>query len=170
MDRPRQESGNAVDDWEHSEVAVEELAAELQEKEDLIHALTAQLEQAVEQLDRIHREGGDRGGRSTGNAVAGDFVEEQRYVNDRMNQWLDAWEQQQPFDLFARLEQRLEEIVQRGVSALPAMGGLSGFESPTAELKEPEDSAAAWKRRSGSCWETCRLANRRRLLRPLRLR
>ena len=124
---------------------MQELSAELQDKEDLIHALTAQLEQAVDQLDRIHREGGDRGGRaaSSSGGIAGDFVEEQRFVNDRLSQWLDGWDQHQPFDILARIEQRIEDIVQRGISAAPA-ASFSGFDAP-ADVKEPEDSSAAWE-------------------------
>jgi hypothetical protein len=149
MDRHQQPSGTALEEGSFAEAdeagrEFASLTSELHEKEELIHALTAQLEQAVEQLDRIQREGGNRGGRGGGSsAVAGDFVEEQRYVNDRLNQWLDLWDQQQPFDLFARLEHRLEEIVQRGVTA-PAVPSF-GFESTPAEVKEPEDTAAAWE-------------------------
>ena len=149
MDRQHQSDSAVEDAWNddpEAGVQVAELTAELQDKEELIHALTAQLEQAVEQLDRIHREGGDRGGRSIAGSggVAGDFVEEQRFVNDRLTQWLDGWDQQQPFDVWNRIEQRIEEIVQRGLSAAPSVG-FGSFESPAPEVKEPEDSAAAWE-------------------------
>jgi len=149
MDRHHHSDSAVEDAWsEHQDevgVHVAELSAELQDKEDLIQALTAQLEQAVEQLDRIHREGGDRAGRTTSASagVAGDFVEEQRYVNDRVSQWLDQWDQQQPFDLWARIEQRIEDIVQRGVAAAPASS--FGFDSPAVEVKEPADPGAAWE-------------------------
>jgi len=150
MDRQHQSDSAVEDTWDEDQVDagvhVAELTAELQDKEDLIHALTAQLEQAVDQLDRIHREGGDRGGRVAAGSggVAGDFVEEQRYVNDRVSQWLDSWDQQQPFDVWNRIEQRIEEIVQRGIAASPA-AGFNGFDAPTAHVKEPEDSSAAWE-------------------------
>ena len=148
MDRLH-ETGDVDADWDDQAeggLQVAELAAELQDKEDLIHALTAQLEQAVEQLDRIEREGSGRGPRPGGTAsgIGGEFVEEQRYVNDRLSQWLDAWDQHQPLDMWARIEQRIEEIVQRGVAA-PAVNGFDGFDAPAAEIKEPEDSAAAWE-------------------------
>ncbi|HVJ84645.1 MAG TPA: hypothetical protein VM452_03315, partial [Caulifigura sp.] len=148
MDRLH-ETGAVDADWDDQSeggLQVAELAAELQDKDDLIHALTAQLEQAVEQLDRIEREGSARGPRPAGTAsgVGGEFVEEQRYVNDRLSQWLDAWDQHQPLDMWARIEQRIEEIVQRGVAA-PAANGFDGFDAPAAEIKEPEDSAAAWE-------------------------
>ena len=150
MDRQHQSETADHGAWDHQAdagLAVAELSAELQEKEDLIHALTAQLEQAVEQLDRIEREGGGRGGRSGSSpgGMGGEFIEEQRFVNDRMSQWLDAWDQQQPFELWARIEQRIEQMVQRGVSAAPAADGFGGFETPVAEIKEPEDSSAAWE-------------------------
>jgi hypothetical protein len=150
MDRQHHSDTAVEEAWsegqEEAGLQVAELSAELQEKEDLIHALTAQLEQAVDQLDRIHREGGDRGGRTQpgSGGVAGDFVEEQRFVNDRLSQWLDTWDQQQPFDLLARIEQRIEDIVQRGVAAAPA-AGFGGFEMPAGDVKEPEDSGAAWE-------------------------
>ena len=150
MDRQHHSDTAVEEAWSEDQadsgLHVQELSAELQEKDDLIHALTAQLEQAVEQLDRIHREGGDRGGRtgSSSGGVTGDFVEEQRFINDRVSQWLDGWDQQQPFDILARIEQRIEDIVARGISAAPA-AGFSGFDSPAAEVKEPEDSAAAWE-------------------------
>ncbi len=150
MDRQHQ-SDTATEAWSESQaeagVAVAELTAELQDKEELIHALTAQLEQAVDQLDRIEREGGSRGGRSNSGGsggIGGDFVEEQRFVNDRLSQWLDVWDQQQPLDMWARIEQRIEEIVQRGVTAIPT-AGFGGFDAPAANVQEPEDSAAAWE-------------------------
>ena len=59
----------------------------------------------------------------------------------------------------ARIEQRIEDIVQRGVAAAPA-AGFGGFECPAAEVKEPEDSAPPGKKPSGSCWGTCRSASR----------
>ncbi|QDT52035.1 hypothetical protein Pan44_00420 [Caulifigura coniformis] len=150
MDRQHQSDSAVEDAWDEDQVdtrvQVAELTAELQDKEDLIHALTSQLEQAVDQLDRIHREGGDRGGRTAAatGGVAGEFVEEQRYVNDRVSQWLDSWDQQQPFDLWNRIEQRIEEIVQRGIAA-PAAPSFNGFETPTAPIKEPDNSDAAWE-------------------------
>jgi hypothetical protein len=150
MDRQHHADTAVEEAWSENQadsaLHVQELSAELQDKDDLIHALTAQLEQAVDQLDRIHREGGDRGGRasSSSGGVTGDFVEEQRFVNDRLTQWLDGWDQQQPFDILARIEQRIEDLVARGISAAPA-AGFAGFDAPAAEVKEPEDSAAAWE-------------------------
>jgi hypothetical protein len=149
MDRQHHSDTAVEEAWSENQadsaLQVQELSAELHDREELIQALTAQLEQAVEQLDRIHREGGDRGGRtgSSSGGVTGDFVEEQRFVNDRLSQWLDGWDQQQPFDILARIEQRIEDLVARGISATPA-AGFGGFEAP-AEVKEPEDSAAAWE-------------------------
>ncbi len=152
MDRQHHSSTAAEAAWTdgpaEAGLAVAELTAELQDREELIQALTAQLEQAVEQLDRIEREGG-RGGRASAGAsgsgaVGGEFVEEQRYVNDRLNQWMDHWEQQQPFEMWARLEQRIEELAQRGISASPA-AGFDRFDMPACTVQEPEDSAAAWE-------------------------
>lgn len=93
------------------ETASEQLAAlqhELQEKDELLGALTAQLEEAANRLDRLHRAGADRGPRvsapeSEGSANHAEFV-------GPLAKLCSAWEDVQFTDQFDAIRSRLDDI------------------------------------------------------------
>ncbi|MBX3443987.1 MAG: hypothetical protein KF774_16380 [Planctomyces sp.] len=99
---------------------------ELLEKDEVISALTAQLEQAVEQLDRLYRQGAGRGGAMSASLPA-DFVDDQRATADRVNQWIDLWDESQPIDIWQRIEQQLAALTYQIQS-----GGFRMSEAPAA--------------------------------------
>lgn len=93
------------------ESASEQLAAlqhALQEKDELLKALTAQLEEAANRLDRLHRAGIDRGPRvSTADAGACNGAAE---VNELLARLCGDWEELQPAQQFESLRNRLDDI------------------------------------------------------------
>ena len=72
------------------------LEAQLQEKEQLVAALTERLEQAAEQLDRLHRTGADRAMRTGGGGFPAEMVEQQKQLVDDLQRSVQQWEDMQP--------------------------------------------------------------------------
>jgi hypothetical protein len=132
---------------------LEFLTSELDDRDQLVQALTSQLEEAVEQLDRLHRQGVDRSSRSAGGggAMPADFIDEQRANSDRINQWLDQWDQSQPLDLWARIEDRIGELA----AHLGAHGASPGIGSPAhaAPAAHQHHEPSAEQTPSASSWE-----------------
>jgi hypothetical protein len=84
------------------------LETKLQEKEQLIGALTQRLEQAAEQLDRIHRSGGDRGLRHAG--LPPELVEQHRTLIEDLQRVVQQWEDMQAAELLGRIESQISEL------------------------------------------------------------
>ncbi|MCA8996650.1 MAG: hypothetical protein KDA80_06690 [Planctomycetaceae bacterium] len=78
----------------------------LQEKDDLIEALTSQLEQTVEQLDRLKRMGADKGGSVSRGGGGGSMSLE---LIDRLDAMLSQWEETQPHELLLAIDQKLAD-------------------------------------------------------------
>lgn len=93
------------------ETASEQLAAlqhELQEKDELLGALTAQLEEAANRLDRLHRAGADRGPRVS--APESDVAPHNGEVGGPLARLCSAWEEAQVADQFEAIRSRLDDI------------------------------------------------------------
>lgn len=142
----------------------DQLQQQLGEKDKLIQALTVRLEEAAEQLDRIRRNGSDRGVRMSGGASA-EFYEQQQTVLESLSATVERWEEIQPRDAFDRLEIRLDNLksllesalnssIARG-TATPKPGAVAANESrssapaakPSTEPKEPpkKDALSGWE-------------------------
>ncbi|WP_145262003.1 hypothetical protein [Calycomorphotria hydatis] len=106
----------------------EVLQALLHEKEELVEALTERLEQAAEQLDRIQRNGSDRGVRVSG-GIPSDIVEQQRTLCTDLQGAVDQWEQMQCASTLGSIEAQLAELrdlfTQGGVQAAFPQGNQS---------------------------------------------
>jgi hypothetical protein len=89
---------------------VETLEAQLAEKEQLVAALTERLEQAAEQLDRLHRTGADRGLRAGVAGVPAELIQQQQKLVDDLQRAVQQWEDMQPGAFFGRLESQLSRI------------------------------------------------------------
>ena len=85
------------------------LQARLKEKEELVAALTEQLELAAEKLDRLHRTGTSRGGRSTGGFSA-ELTERQESLVDDLQRAVQQWEEMQTGSQLAHVEVQLSEL------------------------------------------------------------
>jgi hypothetical protein len=116
-----------------------DLKQQLDAKDQLVRALTDRLEEAAEQLDRVHRTGGDKGSRSSGPSDAAGHS-----LLEKLGKSLELWEDAQPREAFERIEQRLDELremLQGAVVARPdeppaprKKDALSSWEKMKAEL------------------------------------
>lgn len=106
------EEGESDDSPRDMEALREDLQRQLQEKDELIVALTDRLEQAAEQLDRLRRNGTDRGGRrgGGGGSLPPDLVEDHRAVVEDLKQAITRWEDMQAAAALGRLETQVSEL------------------------------------------------------------
>src|SRR5580700_11344524 len=89
---------------------VEALEAQLAEREQLVAALTERLEQAAEQLDRLHRTGADRGVRAGIAGVPPELIAQQQKLVADLQRAVEQWEAMQPGAFFGKLESQLGQI------------------------------------------------------------
>src|SRR5690606_15541643 len=123
---------------------------QLHAKDQLVRALTDRLEEAAEQLDRVQRTGGDKGGRTGGSS---DTAAAGHPLVEKLSKSLELWEDVQPRDAFARIEERLEELRDMLEGAIVGGSGepqapkkkdvLSGWEKMKAELMGEAEPPAA---------------------------
>jgi len=107
---------------------VETLESQLAEKEQLVAALTERLEQAAEQLDRLHRTGADRGVRAGIAGIPAELVQQQQKLTEELQRAVQQWEDMQPGAFFGRLETQLAQI-QELVQQEPHGGGSHSSDS-----------------------------------------
>jgi hypothetical protein len=134
---------------DQSALAESDLKRQLHAKDQLVRALTDRLEEAAEQLDRVQRTGGDKGGRG-GNSS--DAALSGHPLVEKISRSLELWEDVQPADAFARIEERLEELRDMLQGAIVGTPGeaqapkkkdvLSGWEKMKAELMGESAPAA----------------------------
>lgn len=110
---------------EQPQAETEELRQQLEGKNELIAALVAELEQVVEQLDRVKRSGADRGrsGTSSGGALPAEVVEEHQHVLGELQRVVQQWEEMQAISTLGRIESELTEL-----RSMLASG--AGFQQP----------------------------------------
>jgi hypothetical protein len=109
----RHDAGNGgvrMVEAEITQERLETLEAQLAEREQLVAALTERLEQAAEQLDRLHRTGADRGVRSGILGIPPELIAQQQKLVEDLQQAVQQWEDMQPGAFFGRLEGQLTQI------------------------------------------------------------
>ena len=87
--------------------------ADLNQKDELIGALIHELEQAVEQLDRVKRSGADRSLSNDSSPSLSPFAEltqSRSPLMDDLRQMAEEWEQTQPGTALARIESELAAV------------------------------------------------------------
>lgn len=105
------QDANLQSDVAEANAQVEAFQLQLEEKEQLIIALTDRLEQAAEQLDRLRRTGADRGARrSGGGGLPPELVEDHRAVVEDLKQVITRWEDMQAAVTLGRLESQVSEL------------------------------------------------------------
>ena len=97
---------------EQSHTEADELRQQLEGKNELIAALVAELEQVVEQLDRVKRSGADRGRSSatSGGALPAEVLEEHQHVLGELQRVVQQWEEMQAISTLGRIESELTEL------------------------------------------------------------
>ncbi len=143
------------------------LESTLKEKEALILALTSQLEDAAEQLDRVRRTGSDLANRGS----SGDAFGSQAALLTDLAKVVDSWEEQQPGLRLQRVEQQLEglqtlleQAISGGLTASstgrpspppPASGEKRDHDAPKAKKAEASSNDQQDRRKeSMSAWES----------------
>lgn len=128
------------------------LESQLQEKEQLVAALTNRLEQAAEQLDRLHRTGGDRGVRISG--IPPELLEQQKNLADELQRAVQSWDDMQCGPTLGRIEVQITElrdlVAQRLANAQIIEGSPSGMrssasQSSSAPRETSKDGASNWE-------------------------
>ncbi|MCA9055507.1 MAG: hypothetical protein KDA75_16815, partial [Planctomycetaceae bacterium] len=114
------------------------MAAELQQRDQLIETLTERLEEAAEQLDRIHRTGGNRGGGGS-TAMPAEALEYLYSVAERTDQMVGEWTELEAGHLLCRLDARIENLIEvlRGDGSHDA----GGYTPPTSFI--PDDGSGS---------------------------
>jgi len=85
------------------------LQAQLAEKNDLVAALTAQLERTATQLDRLTRSGAER---SHGNASPGNPAPVSPELSGKLVNALEEWQEFQPTERIERIETGIDRILE----------------------------------------------------------
>lgn len=103
-------------------IGVTEMTSELVEKDELIAALTRQLEDAAERLDRLHRAGADRAPIGKSSSPAGPAPYE---LTEYVGQLLQAWEDLDALTWMQEFDRKLD-----GLTSLVASSKRSDSGSP----------------------------------------
>jgi hypothetical protein len=109
---------------DHPADPTDELRQQLEGKNELIAALVAELEQVVEQLDRVKRNGSDRPRTSAmSTALPSEVVEEHQQVLGDMQRVVQQWEEMQAAGALRRIESEIIELrtlLANGSDRIPA--------------------------------------------------
>lgn len=121
------------------------LETQLQEKDELVQVLTARLEQAAEQLDRLHRTGTTPGPRQS-EASSTELADQQSLVED-LRTAVDQWIESQPGEALVRIENQLEELralVMQGAS--PSAHGVRAIDDTDDDADETcNNNSSGWE-------------------------
>ena len=91
------------------EKRIHTLQDSLKERDQIVQMLTQRLEQAADQLDRMQRTGGGRGG-ATAAGIPPELIENQQTLAGQMTQLLGQWEALQAAEMLTRIESRLNDL------------------------------------------------------------
>jgi len=121
------------------------LQVELEQKEELISALTDRLSETADQLDRMRRSGGSS--RTGGTGVPAELVDKQTQLTDQLESALTSWDESLPIERMDRMQESLDEIlskIQHGVAVSHSENGTTA-NADTAEVenKSTEDDSVA---------------------------
>ncbi len=86
------------------------LKSELEGKNELVQALTLQLEQAAEQLDRLQRTGVRASHGSAGGSLPAEFAQQQETVAQNVEYLVEQWDATQVAGSIGRVEMQLDEL------------------------------------------------------------
>jgi hypothetical protein len=142
-EKHRHDAGNGgvrMVEAELTQDRVESLEAQLAEREQLVAALTERLEQAAEQLDRLHRTGADRGMRSGILGIPPEVIAQQQKLIEDLQHAVQSWEDMQPGAFFGRLESQLTQIHELVLNSGGAASGQSSTDAAFARGDSRYDS------------------------------
>lgn len=134
-----------------------DLRQQLDGKNELVAALVAELEQVVEQLDRVKRNGTDRGRAvaSGSAALPAEVIEEHQQVLGEMQRMVEQWEQMQAASSLERIESELTELrsmLARGLTTRPE-DSSNNLDSVISRLSLEPTESPSMVTLSGTDWE-----------------
>jgi hypothetical protein len=133
--------------------AVEQLSTQLAEKESLVLELTAQLERAAEQLDRLQRSGADR--RRNG-LLPAEVAEDHKQLVAELQRVVQQWEDLQAGLTLGRIEVQITELRDFIGQRLNGhyVPSSSNYSEPSSAVHEPTpDSTAPSPTEEQSSWD-----------------
>ncbi len=125
------------------EKRIHTLQDSLKERDQIVQMLTQRLEQAADQLDRVQRSGGGRGGATAG-GIPPELIENQQTLAGQMTQLLSQWEELQAAEMLSRIESRLNDLhdlVASGAAdpaRVNATGSIPAQDEPDREPQRSE--------------------------------
>ncbi len=116
-----------------------ELQQQLANKDELISTLVAELEQVVEQLDRVQRTGIDRSrGPAGGSTLPVEVIEEHQQVLGGLQRVVEQWEALQASTVLERIEAEISDL--RSMVSRSSVQVVSGYQASGTEAAVVETS------------------------------
>lgn len=132
---------------------MQQLETRLADREQLVSILTDRLEQAADELDRIKRSGGIHSGSAADGGDAASLLAGHSEVAEKLDQFVDAWEERYEGPALRRMEAGIEELRERLEQAV-LHGNFSGSESSVASYSGLGDSSSPLAVREEETLET----------------
>lgn len=121
----------------------------LKERDQVVQMLTQRLEQAADQLDRMQRNGGGRGG-SAATGLPPELIENQQSLVEQLTRVLGEWEETQAGQTLTRIETQITELRELVASGVVAPVNLSAIATSASDstskklsVQTPNSSAGA---------------------------
>lgn len=122
----------------------ESLQEKLNQKEQVVQALTARLEQAAEQLDRLRRSGADRGGKLLA-GIPAEVIEEQKSLINDLKATIKSWEELQGDSAMGRVETQLIELRKMLAEQLELKKQIEVEKAAPAQSKAGPGKKSSWE-------------------------
>ena len=127
---------------------VQTLQDSLKERDQVVQMLTQRLEQAADQLDRLQRTGGGRGG-AVSSSVPPELIENQQQMSAQMSQLLEQWEELHATQMLTRIESQLadlHDLVASGATAPTSnsTSASSNFRAATNSSSKPASRTSSF--------------------------
>lgn len=132
---------------------MQQLETRLADREQLVSILTDRLEQAADELDRIKRSGGVHSGSAADGGDAASLLAGHSEVSEKLDRFVDAWEERYEGPALRRMEAGIEELRERLEQAV-LHGNFPGSESSVASYSGLGDSSSPLAVREEETLET----------------
>jgi len=133
---------------------LEVLQEQLAYKDELVAELTARLEEAAEQLDRLQRSG-VRAATTGGPALPGDLVDEQRQLTQELSSAVRDWQEMNAAVLLSQIDGRLRDLQEQlaGQPRLVSPGTPVPASGPTTAGSDAGEEESPDEGQISDAWE-----------------
>jgi len=119
---------------------MQQLETRLADREQLVSILTDRLEQAADELDRIKRSGGVLSGSGADSGDAASLLAEHSEVAEKLDHFVNAWEERYEGPALRRMEAGIEELRER-LEQATLHGNFSSNDSTTSRFSLDDDDS-----------------------------